>query len=140
MYSIPVNQLSHNKPTQVVSQTWTKLIRAGNMTVVYFPFYLTAIFKVLNYLCFVGLHWQNVCLQSRLLTWYFMYLTLLFFYSVFSFFQSLQIMNMWPVEGVYESRTQLKRFFWYFQKCSYSLCFWDFHVWRLIPLPCLCDN
>lgn len=86
MYSIPVNQLSHNKPTQVVSQTWTKLIRAGNMTVVYFPFYLTAIFKVLNYLCFVGLHWQNVCLQSRLLTWYFMYLTLLFFLQCFFFF------------------------------------------------------
>lgn len=38
------------------------------MSTVYFPFYSTAIFKVLNRLDFMGLQRQDVCLQSKSLT------------------------------------------------------------------------
>lgn len=42
----------------------------GTMSTVYFPFYSTAIFKVLNLLDFMGLQRQVICLQSKLLNWY----------------------------------------------------------------------
>lgn len=56
------------------------------MTVVYFPFYSTAIFKVLICLCFMGLQWQDVCLQSKLLMWYFTYMTFFVFFLQYLFF------------------------------------------------------
>lgn len=43
------------------------------MSTVYFPVYSAAIFKVLNRHDLMGLQMQDVCLQSKLLTWYLKY-------------------------------------------------------------------
>lgn len=53
------------------------------MSPVYYPFYSTAIFKVLNRLDFMGLQRQDVCLQSKLVTWYLIILLLLYSVCVF---------------------------------------------------------
>lgn len=62
--------------------------------ILYFPFYPTAVFKVLNHLCFKGLQCQDVCLQSKLLTWYLIYLMLL--YSILAH----KTVNMWSLEDI----------------------------------------